>query len=215
MGAHVTVVVQGFEPFAEHATNPSQRLVAGLASESREGVVAEVLTTSRACVARAVPELVARHRPSTWLGVGLAAGRSTLCVEAAAVNLADWTVADADGAVAEREPVRPDGSAAHLTTLPVAGILDAWRSAGIPGQLSLSAGSYICNLSFYLAAQTVAELGLDCRVGFIHVPLSPEMVEAADAPSMSMSMMSHGLDLAIEASRHASGDAGLYVRRTP
>ena len=214
MGAHVTIVVQGFEPFADHAVNPSQRLVDALAHEAREDLVAATLATSRARVAQAVPELIARHRPSAWLGVGLAAGRSTLCVEAVAVNLAEWREPDADGTLVAGEPVRDGGPAAHLTTLPVREILEAWRSAAIPGRLSLSAGSYICNLSFYLAAQTVAELGLSCRVGFVHVPLLPEMVDGEESPSMPMSLLSEGLDLAIEATRSASGDGGLYLRRT-
>jgi pyroglutamyl-peptidase len=169
-----------------------------------------------ATVLDAVPALVARHRPSVWIGVGLAAGRTALSLEAVAVNLAAWPSedADADGASADRQPVVAAGPPAHLTTLPAEEILGAWRAAQIPGYLSLTAGSYLCNLSMYAAAQTAADLGLACRVGFVHVPLLPELVDDPERqPSMSMSMQSQGLDLAIEASRAAHTGSGLYLRR--
>jgi pyroglutamyl-peptidase len=167
-------------------------------------------------VLEAVPELVARHRPSLWLGVGLAAGRTALSLEAVAVNLAAWGSDDADndGHSAERRPVVAEGPAAHLTTLPVGEILDAWKDAGIPGYLSLSAGSYLCNLSMYAAAQAAAELGLDCRVGFLHLPLLPELVDDPERqPSMSRAMQAQGLELALEVSRTAATATGLYPRR--
>jgi pyroglutamyl-peptidase len=215
----VRVVVQGFGPFGSHQVNPSELLVRGLAQRAPVDpeLVTEVLSTSMATVLEAVPQLVALHRPSVWLGVGLAAGRTALSVEAVAVNLAAWPAkdADADGHSAERQPVVEGGPPSHLTTLPAQEILDAWSAAAIPGYLSLSAGSYLCNLSMYAAAQAVADLGLQCRVGFVHVPLLPELVDDPEhQPSMSMSMQSEGLDLAIEISRAAApGTGGLYLRR--
>jgi pyroglutamyl-peptidase len=209
------IVVQGFGPFGTHSVNPSESLVRAIGEQRQAGVVTEVLPTSMKHVRSAVPELVERHRPSVWIGVGLAAGRSALSIEAVGINLAEWgdEDADADGASAPRQPIVDEGPAAHLTTLPVQEILDSWKAAGIPGYLSLSAGSYLCNLSLYCAAQKAAELGLDCRVGFIHVPQLPELVTSPDKePSMSMSMQSLGLDLAIETSR-AAEQGGLYLRR--
>jgi pyroglutamyl-peptidase len=208
----MTVVVQGFGPFLGHGTNPSEVLVRELGEQDRDDVVAVVLPTSREHVLTAVRELVELHRPSVWLGVGLYAGRATLTVEAVALNLADWGAekADVDGAHVVREPVIAGGPAAHLTSLPVGEILDAWHAAGLPGHLSLSADSYICNLSFYVAAQTAVDLGLSCRVGFIHIPLAPEMVKSGRQPSMAMSLQSQGLGLAIDAIQHTPKGSNLY-----
>ena len=206
----MTIVVQGFEPFDGHAINPSQRLVSALAAEERDGIFARVLPTSRARVQEAVPALMAEHRPTAWIGVGLADGRRVLSLEAAALNLLDWRRPDADGHVVRRAPIVPGGSPAQLTTLPVQSILEAWRADGIPGTLSLTAGSYICNLSFYLAARSAADLGLACRVGFIHVPMLPEMAATVDEPSMAMELLTRGLDLALRATSAADADEGLY-----
>lgn len=133
------------------------------------------------------------------------------------MNLAHWPQprADADGVSVARQPVTAHGAAAYLTTLPAEQILEAWRKAGIPGYLSQTAGSYLCNLSFYAAAQAAADLGVACRVGFLHVPLLPDLVTEPDRqPSMSMALQAAGLDLVLEASQNAGQEAGLYLGRT-
>jgi pyroglutamyl-peptidase len=249
-GKPVVTVVQGFGPFGAFATNPAELLVRSLAERSGADVVTEVLPVSMRQVAAAVPELMARHRPALWLGVGLAAGRPALSIEAVAVNLAHWpgrdtaqadtaqadTIqadtaqadvdlayidddpaygADVDGVSVSRQPVASHGPAAHLTTLPVERILRAWQEAGIPGYLSQSAGSYLCNFSFYCAAQAAQDQGVACRVGFLHVPLLPHLVtDPQRQPSMAMALQEAGLDAVLRACQGASDPAGLYLGRT-
>jgi pyroglutamyl-peptidase len=210
-------VVQGFGPFGDFTVNPSELLVHSLARRGDADLIAEVLPVSKERVTAAVPELMSKHRPDVWLGVGLAAGRTALSIEAVAVNLAHWPPAraDADGVSVSREPVAAGGPAAYLTTLPVKQILGAWREAGIPGYVSQSAGSYLCNLSFYCAARAARDLGLACRVGFLHVPLLPDLVtEPERQPSMSMTLQATGLDLVLAASQNETDGAGLYLGRT-
>jgi len=205
-------VVQGFGPFGGLDRNPSELLVRSLAGRGDAGIRTEVLPVSLDRVATEVPKLMEEFRPRVWLGVGLAAGRTALALEAVAVNLASWpeSAADADGVSVDRVPVAPGGPAAHLTTLPAEAILTAWREAGIPGYLSQTAGSYLCNLSFYTAAEAARRLGLPCLVGFLHVPLLPELVtQPQQQASMSMALQSAGLDLVIEACRTAEA-GGIY-----
>jgi pyroglutamyl-peptidase len=209
-------VVQGFGPFGGFPANPSELLVRSLAERAEPDITTEVLPVSLRRAAAGVPALMAEHRPRVWLGVGLAAGRTALSVEAVAVNLADWpqAAADDDGVAVERVPVSTDGPAAHLTTLPVHEILTSWRDAGIPGYLSQTAGSYLCNYSFYAAAQAARELGLACMVGFLHVPLLPELVnEPQQQPSMHMALQAAGLDLVLAACRDVAR-GGIYLGRT-
>jgi pyroglutamyl-peptidase len=215
----VIALVQGFGPFSDHDPNPSELLVRALGERGRPGtdLVTEVLPTSRATVVERIPALMAQHRPDVWLGVGLAAGRPSLSVETVGINLAHWTEAepDADGEVVDRQPISEGGPAAHLTTLPVEEILDAWRVAGIPGYQSLTAGSYLCNMSLYTAAQAAEELDHRCLVGFLHVPLLPEHVtDPARQPSMSMDLQAAGLDAVLSACRGATEGSGPYLRRT-
>jgi pyroglutamyl-peptidase len=209
-------VVQGFGPFGDFAVNPSELLVRAMADRALPDVVTEVLPVSLERAAAEVPKLMEQHRPQVYLGVGLAPGRASLSLEAVAVNLADWPpgAADADGVSVTRVPVAEDGPAAHLTTLPAGPILQAWREAGIPGYLSKTAGSYLCNFSFYTAAQAASELGLACMAGFLHVPLLPELVtEPEKQPSMAMALQAAGLDCVLAACR-AAGAGGIYQGRT-
>lgn len=199
-------LVQGFMPFGAFARNPSQELVDALEARVAAGrppgsgrIVTAVLPTSYAEVAEAVPALVAEHRPDVWIGVGLAAGRPSLSIEAVAVNHVGSPEPDVDGAVVEAAPVRLGGPAAYLSALPLEAVLAGWRAAGIPGYVSLTAGAYLCNMSFYLAAHSAAQLGLGCRAGFLHVPLLPEQVTDAQAqPSMAGNLQAAGLDLLLE-----------------
>jgi pyroglutamyl-peptidase len=208
----VLTVVQGFGPFGDFTTNPSELLVRGLAERADPDLHTEVLPVSLDRTAAEVPRLMDKYQPAVWLGVGLAAGRTALSLEAVAVNLADWDAADADadGLSVTRRPIAPDGPAAHLTTLPAGEILAAWHTAGIPGYLSQTAGTYLCNFSFYTAAQAALALGQPCLVGFLHVPLLPELVTQPDRqPSMSMALQAAGLDCVIDACRAARA-GGIY-----
>ena len=217
----MTTVVQGFGPFDQLPRNPSQELVEALgarvasAGAGGEDVVTVVLPVERAVVEREVPALVAAHRPSVWIGVGLAAGRTSLSIEAVALNVAHWSTPDMSGAVAEREPIVEGGAGAYLTGLPVEQILASWQAEGIPGYLSQSAGSYLCNMSFYLAARTAEQLALATAVGFLHVPLLPDQVtDPARQPSMARDLQERGLDAVVAATRSTSTSQGIYKRRT-
>ncbi|HTI22356.1 MAG TPA: pyroglutamyl-peptidase I [Kutzneria sp.] len=206
-------VVQGFGPFGGFDPNPSELLIRSLAERCDPDIRTEVLPVSVDRVRTEVPKLMEESRPRVWLGVGLAAGRPSLALEALAVNLADWpeSAADADGVSVARVPVTSGGAAAHLTTLPAEPILTAWREAGIPGYLSQTAGSYLCNYSFYAAAEAARQLGLSCMVGFLHVPQLPELVTKPEQqPSMSMALQSAGLDLVIDVCRTVDA-GGIYL----
>lgn len=223
------ILVQGFGPFGRFPRNPSELLVRALTGRPAAGddVRAEVLEATAATVAEAVPALMDEFRPDVWVGVGLAAGRPALSVEAVAVNIGCWETGNRETSDSEaggpesggpetggpgtgsgpwpRRPVSAGGPAAYLTTLPAGEILGAWRDAEIPGYLSHTAGTYLCNMSFYLAAQAAERLGTGCLVGFVHVPLLPAQVtNPASEPSMSFALQQAGLDVVLDTCR-ASG----------
>ena len=67
---------------------------------------------------------------------------------AAALNLMDFRIPDNTGAIISDKPVIPDAPAAYFTTLPIHSMLIALIKANIPAEISLSAGSYLCNQIF-------------------------------------------------------------------
>jgi pyrrolidone-carboxylate peptidase len=67
-------------------------------------------------------------------------------------------------------------------------------------------------MSFYLAARAASELGLATMVGFVHVPLLPELVDQPERqPSMARALQAAGLDCVIDAGRTGTDRAGLYL----
>ncbi|MFM7505429.1 MAG: pyroglutamyl-peptidase I, partial [Rubrivivax sp.] len=150
-----TLLVTGFEPFGGDSVNPSELVAAALhgsvveAGQRRARVVAQRLPCAfgdaRARLAAAMDD----WRPLAVLSLGLAAGRAGLTPERVAINLADARIADNAGEQPSDQPVLPKGPAAYFATLPVKAMVAAMRAAGAPAELSLSAGSFVCNELFY------------------------------------------------------------------
>lgn len=67
--------------------------------------------------------------------------------------------------------------------------------AGLPGAVSYSAGSFVCNDVLYSLLHHFDEAAV--RAGFIHVPFLPE--QTADKPSLPLEQTAAALRAAIEA----------------
>ena len=68
------------------------------------------------------------------------------------------------------------GPAAYLSTLPVAAMVASLERAGIPSEVSNSAGTYVCNHVFYRVMHDLARRGRDLPAGFVHLPYAHEQV---------------------------------------
>jgi|tagenome__1003787_1003787.scaffolds.fasta_scaffold20781443_2 pyroglutamyl-peptidase len=196
----MTVLVTGFGPFGEVARNPSQLIAAALDDTEVAGtpVVGRVLPVSAAQTPVAVRETIAEVEPSLVVLVGVAPGRSGLAAERVALNVFDFQEPDNDGEQPVDVPIRSDGPAAYFSTLPLRAIVQAWETAGIPGYVSDTAGTYLCNAALYSAL----DLGNGTPSGFVHVPSLPD--EAArkhpPAPSMTLETMLDGVRIVLETS---------------
>lgn len=153
------VLVTGFEPFGEHATNPS-----ALVAKSFDGVV---LPVSYARAADALRAAIDDADPHVVLCFGLADGDTAISVERFAHNLDEADVIDNDGANGSGAEIDPAGPLAYRSTLPVDEIVAALRAEDIPAGASRDAGGYLCNHVFYVLMQTLDPKRIG---GFIHVP---------------------------------------------
>jgi pyroglutamyl-peptidase len=206
----LTVLLTGFEPFNGAAENPSRRAVLAVADgPSLPGcrVVAEVLPVSYAETGAALAAALACHRPDVLIATGLAGGRAEISVERVAINVDDAPTADNDGARRTDAPVIPGGPAAYFSTLPIKAVLGAIRAAGVPAQVSQTAGTFLCNHVFYRACHLAATELPGLRVGFLHVPWLPEQVATqASAPSMALASIVAALRATIAATRETHVD---------
>ena len=176
------IVVTGFEPFGGAASNASWEAVRLL-----KGVRTVLLPVSFTRAAEQVRALV-REDIDGLICVGEAGGRSALSLERVAVNLMDARIPDNDGFQPVDQPVTPGGPAAYFSTLPLRRAQAAIREAGLPAELSCTAGTYVCNCVFYALMAAAAERARPIPAGFIHVP----------AGGIAIPELARGLQAAVE-----------------
>jgi pyroglutamyl-peptidase len=192
------VLVTGFDPFGGESINASLEAVRRL--PERIGALEIVTAALPTSYSRSLPALeaaIARARPQIVLCVGQAGDRSALCVERVAVNIQDARIPDNDGEQPVDTPVVAGGPAAYLATLPVRAAVAALRAEELPAELSMSAGTFVCNHVFYGLMHIAAKRRHPFRGGFLHVPSLPQQAQGS-APSMTAEDIAHGIGMVLE-----------------
>jgi pyroglutamyl-peptidase len=112
----------------------------------------------------------------------------------------DFRIPDNAGNQVEDQPIEPNGPAAYFTSLPVRKIFTALKANGIPTELSLSAGTFICNQVIFTLLHYLKEQDLKIPAGFIHLPALPEQAAQmkGSVSSMSLETMLQGIRIAIQ-----------------
>ena len=193
------VLVTGFEPFSGEQVNASLEAVRRL--RARIGALEIATTVLPTSYSRSLPALeaaIARVRPQIVLCVGQAGDRSALCVERVAVNIQDARTPDNDGAQPVDTPVVAGGPAAYLATLPVRTAVAALRAEELPAELSMSAGTFVCNHVFYGLMHLAATHRHSFRGGFLHVPSLPQQARGS-TPSIAADDVARGIAAVLEA----------------
>lgn len=191
-----TVLLTGFEPFGGDADNPSGEAVhLGAARWSGpEMLITAVLPVTFAGASERLRELIAAHRPDVVISAGLAGGRARIGVERVAVNLADARIPDSGGARPVDEPVVAGAPTAAFATLPVKAIVAALTDAGLPAEVSYSAGTFVCNHVFFTVLDAVED---GVRAGFVHVPWSAEHAPESEAATLPIRDIATALEIAV------------------
>ena len=186
------LLLTGFDPFGGSTLNPSWLVARALHGQRIAGhaVVAEQLPTVFGAAQAQLHALLQAHRPALVLCLGQAGGRAALSIERIAINVADARIPDNQGAQPVDEPVVPGAPAAYFATLPVKALHRAVQQAGLPCEVSQTAGTFVCNAVFYgLMHQLSAGAVPGARGGFVHVPWLPEQ----GTPGMELHDMVRGI----------------------
>ena len=196
------ILLTGFEPFGGSESNPSGRVarsmegisIAGIDSHSR------ILPVDRVHAADALLQALEEVKPDAVLCLGEAPRRPVISIERVAINLLDYPIKDNLGEQVRDIPIRADGPAAYFVTLPVRPILERLTSAGIPAELSLSAGAFLCNQVLYVLLDHLAQQEKAIPAGFMHLPSLPEQVinKSPQSPSMALETSLKAVQLVIE-----------------
>jgi pyroglutamyl-peptidase len=183
------LLLTGFEPFGGSDRNPSEEVARALNNRVIKDlqVTALVLPVDRKTMPDRLLAALETLKPDAVVGLGEAPRRTVVSIERVAVNLEDYPIPDNSGEIVRDGTIDPQGPAAYFTTLPCQQIFNALRSKGIPCELSLSAGSYLCNQMLYTLLHALARRGVEIPAGFIHLPSLPEQVVKKSPSSASMS----------------------------
>jgi pyroglutamyl-peptidase len=213
-GGKLRLLLTGFEPFGGSPVNPSQLAVQALAQDPLRGfeLHTAILPVSYERAPGILREELDRVQPQAVICLGEAGRRTALSLERFALNLADAHLPDNTGQQWEDQPVVPDGPAAYFSSLPLKPMQAAVLAAGVPAELSLTAGLYLCNMVFYTLMHACDQRGWDIPAGFIHVPYLPEQTatlfrehpERGLVPSMSLETLVCGLRAALVVLRPSS-----------
>lgn len=199
------ILLTGFEPFGGDTLNPSGEVAKALdgarAGEAGEyKVVTKILPVEWVTTGKVMASVIEEVDPVIIMSLGLASGRPELNVEKVAVNYTS-RYKDNKGSILDELNITNNGPDAYFATIPVEDIVEAIKAKGIPARLSLSAGSYLCNYTFYSASDYIAQKGKRDKVpvGFIHIPATPDMVAGTgkSMASMDLDMIKHGVMEAI------------------
>lgn len=193
------VLVTGFDPFDSEPINPSWEAVQLLPAQlgDLELVKCQLPTSFSRAVAE-LEELLASTPFDFAVHVGQHGGVSSIQVERVAINLANARICDNDEFSPQEQPVVAGAPTAYFASLPTVQMVEAICAAGIPAQVSFSAGTFVCNTTMFAALHLAATKYPRLRAGFIHVPYLPQQV--AQRPlvaSMSLEMIAQGLEAAL------------------
>lgn len=186
------LLITGFAPFDGETVNPSWEAVSRLPDRIGDFVLEKrQIPTVFGEAGKACLNGADHFCPDVILCVGQAGGRAGVTPERVAINFRQARIPDNAGNQPQGEPVVPGGPDGLFATVPVDKMARAIREAGLPGEVSNTAGTFVCNDVLYTLLCHYQ--GSSVRVGFIHVPFLPEQ----GTPSLPLEDTIRALEAAI------------------
>lgn len=202
------VLITGFDPFGGEKINPALEAVKAMRDNiaGAEIIKLEIPTVFRKSVEK-ISAAIEKHNPDIVISIGQAGGRFDITPERVAINMDDARIKDNDGKQPIDEIIENDGAPAYFSNLPIKAMVKHMKENGIPSSVSNTAGTFVCNHVMYGILYMVDKKYPNIRGGFIHVPFIPSQVlDKKNTPSMAVSDITKGLELAVEAAILNSND---------
>ena len=208
-----TVLLTGFEPFGDETINPSWEAVRALHGARIGGhrVEARCLPVEFGAANARLRKAIRETKPALVVCVGQAGGRTQLSLERVAINVDDARRPDNAGNAPIDAPIVVGGPAAYFTSLPIKRLRQALQRAGIPAEVSQTAGTYVCNHVFY-GLMHALRTRRGVRGGFVHIPYSPEQAARhPGAASLPTETVVEALKLVVRTTLKHPGDLPIPV----
>lgn len=182
------ILLTGFEPFGGETINPALETIKKLPAKI-EGVsiICRAIPTVFHKSGQVLTKIIEEVKPDVIILIGQAGGRAAISLERVALNIDDARIPDNEGNQPIDEPILRNGPSAYFTNLPIKRLVYAMNEAGIPAQISNTAGTFVCNHLMYYLLAYIDQQQLPILGGFMHVPYLPtQTVKFPNQPSMSI-----------------------------
>ena len=195
------ILLTAFEPFDGEELNSSKEALLPVPEEiSGSKIVKMNLPVEFGTSIQLLRDAICRERPDAVLCLGQAGGRKALTPERIAINVNDARIPDNAGQQPVDEVIYPDGPDAYFSTLPVKSMAEAIREAGVPAEVSNTAGTFVCNQLMYGLLYFISHEFPAIRGGFLHLPyLTEQTVSHPDDPGLSRADLTKGITAAVRA----------------
>jgi len=193
------ILVTAFEPYGGQKINASERLLKEIDSPFI-GKKLVVPTSYQHAISPLQQEILAGDFTDVVM-LGEAGARSKVCMERIALNWMDAMEADEDGQVFLETEIAPGARQAYLTPYPLRQWQQKAVSAGLPMDISLSAGAFVCNALSYQLAHWLTQSNSTVKGWlFVHVPFLPEQTVAygKGMPGLPLATMKSCLNFILE-----------------
>lgn len=191
------ILLTAFEPFDAMGSNSSLEVLKQLELPWLETAI---LPVSYRRAAEELTHLMEEKRPDLVVCLGQAGGETTVRLEKVALNYTRAAIADNDGVLLRSGAVISGGPDAIFTKCSIEDLIDR-LSAHHAIKLSLTAGSYVCNSTYYTALFRSNGNAL-----FVHLPYCTGQGEPSEDPER-MARTVHDLLLLLRGSEESAASA--------
>ena len=165
------ILLTAFESFGNRTVNASEAVIKKL-PDSIDGfeIVTAVLPVDHETAPMRLVSIIDEHNPDAVICLGEAGGIDWLQLEFVAINWMDFRIPDNSGSTISDVMINPNGETAYFSTLPIRKFELTLNAKQIPVKISMTAGTYLCNMVFYTLMELVENCESVIPAGFIHLP---------------------------------------------
>ncbi len=165
------ILVTAFEPFGDREVNASLKVLDEI-SELNDSyvIIKEILSVDHDLAPEKLRTLLVSYSPNAVICLGEAGRIDWIQLEHVAINWMDYRIADNGGKIIHDKKINESGCSAYFSSLPLRLFEQTLSEASIPVDISMSAGTFLCNQIFYVLMDYLESNGVTIPAGFIHLP---------------------------------------------
>ena len=177
----VKILLYSFEKYDKLTQNPSTELAKLLVNSSNKKInIKHVILRPTFDSWPNLLKQINAFKPSLVIGIGVAPGRSRVCLEKVALNVIDNPKPDDKGKVLRHFRISAKAPLALETNFDVINLYNYFKKFNIPVKISYFADTYVCNYTYFNCLNYIRENNIEIKCIFIHIPLSPEETNKLD-----------------------------------